>query len=46
MISTFADFLLNIGWPFFMLMVALPGLIGLFYVGSELWDSLNSKKAS
>lgn len=36
----------NYGWPFFMFLVALPGLIGLFYVGSNLWDVMSAQKAN
>lgn len=36
------DYLVNIGWIGFLALVALPGLVGLIFVGSELWDTLRS----
>lgn len=36
------DYLVNFGWIGFLALVALPGLVGLIFVGSELWDTLRS----
>ncbi len=48
MINNFGDLLVlsNLGWIFFLFVCTLPGLVGLFYVGSNLWDFLHQKKAN
>ncbi|MEF9995329.1 MAG: hypothetical protein RR784_01930 [Burkholderiaceae bacterium] len=46
MFDIVANTLQNYGWPLFLVLVALPGLIGLFYVGSNLWDWMSTQKAN
>ncbi|MEG2154589.1 MAG: hypothetical protein RRY41_06415 [Burkholderiaceae bacterium] len=46
MFDIVANTLQNYGWPLFLVLVALPGLIGLFYVGSNLWDWISTQKVN